>query len=92
MYGCISIILFGFLVFIVSALIRLAHFFFKMRKTVRNFQDNLNGRTANTGQQKGNEGFTSTERAGADHHRRRGEKFFDKDEGEYIEFEEISIK
>ena len=92
MYGCISIILFGFLVFIVSALIRLAHFFFKMRKTVRTFQDNLNGSPPKPERKNANEGFTSTERAGADHHRRRGEKFFDKDEGEYIEFEEISIK
>lgn len=93
MYGCLSIILFGFLIFIVSVLIRVAHFLFNMKKTVRNFQENLNGRTSNDkGRRNENEGFTSTERAGADHHHRVGEKFFEKDEGEYIEFEEISLK
>lgn len=92
MYGCLSIILFGFLVFIISALLRFAHFFFRMRKTVRNFQDNLNGRNTNNERHTSNEGFTSTERAGTDHHHRPGEKFFEKDEGEYIEFEEISVK
>lgn len=81
MYGCITFLLFGFIFVLLTALAGAFRLVFGLKRTARRFAEQ-------TGADK------AREKAEADGpprpRRKRQGKFFEKDEGVYVDFEEIN--
>lgn len=92
MYGCLPLLLFGIVFIFFSALIGLLRLLFGVRRTARAFRDAMGGgaqqQTRQGRHDAGHDNHTAHAAAGETSHRKNG-KFFDRNEGEYVDFEEV---
>lgn len=81
MYGCITLLLFGFFFVLMAAIAGAFRLVFGLKRTARRF----------AGQARGTKTGEAAEPDGPPRprHKRQG-KFFEKDEGVYVDYEEIS--
>lgn len=92
MYGCLPLLLFSIIVIIFSAVIGLLRLLFGVRRTAKAFRDAMGGgaqqsqRTGNSSTHTGSSRQSSTTGTAPQH---KNGKFFGKDEGEYVDFEEV---
>lgn len=83
LFGCLFVIIFGVFIVVFSLLWNVLRVFFHIRKTTKDFQKKAESAFNQE------EGYTKAEPAHKSKHHNPNEKIFSKDEGEYVDFEEI---
>ena len=88
--GCLIFLLFGFVFILIAFFGNILKLFYKLHKANKQFKKAAEN--AGKGQFGEQQKYTETSRdsSGVHHHKKQeGEKIFSKNEGEYVDFEEI---
>ncbi len=89
MYGCLGFILFGVFFLVVALGLNLLRLLFGVRRAARRFTEGMAGTSRKAEPSGGGTAGKPAESGHAASHRSSSGKFFDKSEGEYVDFEEL---
>ncbi len=94
MYGCLSLLLLGVVFIFIAAVMGLLQILFSIRRSANAFRQTINGegprKKKKTTRKAGNPSSGTAD--GTQNHRNDNGKFFEKNEGEYVDFEDIPSK